>query len=125
MNLQIRTGDGQEIAGLYRWLARDHALSRQATLEIGHAEVAPGQMNSGLLDVINVVLSNGIALMGLVTAIKAYRQTIRQQAPAARRPVVVIIVPAGRFEIEDETDPEQIIKALGALLVASSDEHTR
>jgi hypothetical protein len=125
VNLQIRTEDGGEIAGLYRWLTRDRAIGSQATLEVGHAETVPGQMNAGVLDVINVVLSNSVALVGLVTAIKGYRLAARQQASAAPQPPVVIIIAGGRVEIDDDTDPEQIIKTLGTMPAASSGEHTR
>jgi hypothetical protein len=79
------SSDGTEITSLYRWLAQDPDVRRDAKVTIVPAPSRPGGMSGGL-EVVNVVLSNTIALSSLVVAVASWIGSRR----APSRPVVRI-----------------------------------
>lgn len=113
MDLRIWVEDdnsGEQIRQLYRWLGRDARLARQATVQPG-GKPQPGQMSGASLELINLILSNGIALGSLVTAITAFCKSAR--SPARPEPVVVVVregQPSVR--ITGATDVAQVVAAL-------------
>ncbi|MFG2092992.1 hypothetical protein [Streptomyces sp. NPDC048612] len=97
-------GDGGEAEGavsLYRWLAAEPELRGQARMSLEAEQAEPGHMG-GALDLVNVVLSNGIALGSLITAVATWRES-RPRAPQIRLErdgVVVTVQDASPEEIE-------------------------
>ncbi|MEU5989023.1 hypothetical protein ABZ806_08600 [Spirillospora sp. NPDC047418] len=78
------SSDGTEITSLYRWLAQDPDVRRDAKVTIVPGPARPGDM-SGALEVVNVVLSNAIAFSGLVVAVAAWIGSRRSSSgPAVR-----------------------------------------
>lgn len=65
------SSDGTETASLFRWLAQDPDVRRDAKVTIVPGPARSGEM-SGSLEVVNVVLSNAIAFSGLVVAVAAW-----------------------------------------------------
>ncbi|MET0425707.1 MAG: hypothetical protein ABW046_17700, partial [Actinoplanes sp.] len=70
-----------EVGSLYRWLALDPQVRQEATVSLRPAPPADGEMG-GALEVINVVLSNSIAVGGLLVAVSSWRKS-RPRAPRA------------------------------------------
>ncbi|MEU9075726.1 hypothetical protein ACFYUY_27225 [Kitasatospora sp. NPDC004745] len=71
-----REGEQAEAAGsLRRWLLAEPEL-RGSEVRAGAADPAEGRMGE-VLEVVNVVLANGIALAGLVTAVATWRDARR------------------------------------------------
>ncbi|MGK8506055.1 effector-associated constant component EACC1 [Nocardia asiatica] len=66
-------------SSLYRWLAADPDVSRNATIALGD-DKEPGGMG-GTLEVVNVVLGNAISLSSLLVAIASWRNS-RPQPPS-------------------------------------------
>ncbi|MEU8681202.1 hypothetical protein [Streptomyces sp. NPDC048611] len=100
-------GDGGEAGAaegtvsLYRWLAAEPELRGQARMSLEAEQAEPGHMG-GALDLVNVVLSNGIALGSLITAVATWRES-RPRAPQIRLErdgVVVTVQDASPEEIE-------------------------
>lgn len=73
------TVEGEDATSLHRWLTRDPDVAGHATVRLGGAP-RPGEMSGGALDLVNVVLGNGIALTNLLVAVAAWRAT-RPRAP--------------------------------------------
>ncbi|NEA29646.1 hypothetical protein G3I70_45165 [Actinomadura bangladeshensis] len=73
------SSDGTETASLYRWLAQDPDVRRDAEVTIVPAPARPGDMG-GSLEVVNVVLSNAIAFSSLVVAVAAWIGSRRSSA---------------------------------------------
>ena len=67
------SADGTEITSLYRWLAQDPDVRRDAKVTIvpAPAPPQPGEMSCAL-EVVNVVLGNAIALSSLVVAVASW-----------------------------------------------------
>lgn len=67
------SSDGTEITSLYRWLAQDPDVRRDAKVTIVPAPASPqpGGMSCAL-EVVNVVLGNAIALSSLVVAVASW-----------------------------------------------------
>lgn len=67
------SSDGTEITSLYRWLAQDPDVRRDAKVTIvpAPAPPQPGGMSCAL-EVVNVVLGNAIALSSLVVAVASW-----------------------------------------------------
>ncbi|MFE7182610.1 effector-associated constant component EACC1 [Streptomyces erythrochromogenes] len=100
------------VGELYDWLRRDGELRRVATVSrvTGHA---PGTM--GALDVIDVVVGQGIAAVNLGVAYATWR--------AARRtaPGLVVTLPGGTVTVTVIDDgPEALERILAALREASA-----
>lgn len=95
---------------LYRWLTDDPDVRRDATLSFASGQ--PGDMG-GALEVINVVLSNTIALSSLVLAIATWRGSRRNS------PTVEIERDGVRVMINEDS-PEAIQRVLKALSAQDS-----
>jgi hypothetical protein len=70
-------GDPAAITSLFRWLARDPEVRRHAEVSLDSGGSA-GEM--GALDVINIVPTQGVGLLGLALAYAAWRDS-RAKAP--------------------------------------------
>lgn len=64
------SGDGA-LTSLFRWLAQDPDVRRDAEVAIGSSAGRPGDMG-GALEVLNIVLSNSIALGSLIVAVGSW-----------------------------------------------------
>ncbi|MER5984686.1 hypothetical protein [Streptomyces sp. NPDC001787] len=98
--------DHRELLALRTWLNRSDDLRGRAGLA-PQGPLSPGDMGAGL-DLINVVLSNGIALGSLVTAVATWRAT-RPGRPAVRVEVNGVTVTV------DTDDPETLTRVTEAL----------
>lgn len=78
-------GDAGEFASsLYRWLAAEPELRAGTDLSLRPGRPGPGPGHMGeALDIVNVVLTNGIALGSLVTAVASWRGS-RPRPPQVR-----------------------------------------
>lgn len=67
--------EGENLASLYRWLTDDPEL--QGSTRIDFAAAGGGELGrmGASLDVINVLLSNSIALAGLIVSYRAWRDS--------------------------------------------------
>ncbi|MFE2498494.1 hypothetical protein ACFXKX_35460 [Streptomyces scopuliridis] len=74
--------DDQLSTSLYRWLTQDPEVSRHATISLVPEESRAGDMG-GALDVINAVVTHGIALGNLALAVATWRAS-RPAAPVVR-----------------------------------------
>ncbi len=101
-------GDDEMLVEVYRWLARDPELAHRARLTLVPAPPESGRMG-GAFEVINVVLTDGIGLGGLVTAILSYRHSLRQSRPKG---VVRLERDGLVVTIEPGADVTEIVKAL-------------
>ncbi|MDR7276370.1 effector-associated constant component EACC1 [Catenuloplanes atrovinosus] len=92
---------------LYRWLTLDPDVRRHATVTLPSAPPRPGGMG-GALDVINVVLGNGIALSSLLVAVSAWRES-RPRPPVTR-------IERGDVSITiEDASPETVRRIVDAL----------
>lgn len=84
MELNVLVGDGtdhQATNSLYRWLCRDDDLGRGDSQITRANPIPPGGL--GGLEMINVVLSNSIALGALIVAVAGWRAS-RPRGPVVR-----------------------------------------
>lgn len=80
MEIDIALGEGStDASSLRRWLMAEPELRSHAVVSVKPAAQEQGLMG-GALDVVNVVLSNSIALGSLITAVAAWRGS-RPRAP--------------------------------------------
>lgn len=103
------SSDGTETASLYRWLAQDPDVRRDAEVTIVPAPARPGDMG-GSLEVVNVVLSNAIAFSSLVVAVAAWIGSRRSSSG----PVVRIERDGAAVTISADS-PEAVREVLRAL----------
>lgn len=97
--------DNTSGTSLYRWLAQDGEIKRQASISLGDPE--PGEMG-GALEIVNIILSNSLALSNLVVAIAAWRAT--------RRSTTKVVIEQGTHRVVIEGDsPEAVERAITAL----------
>ncbi|MGX5393963.1 hypothetical protein [Streptomyces sp. 404i] len=85
MRVNVTFGEGTggaEAASLRRWLMAEPELRGRARFSPGAELPAAGHMGDGL-ELVNVVLANGIALGSLITAIAAWRGS-RSRPPQVR-----------------------------------------
>ncbi|MER5996721.1 effector-associated constant component EACC1 [Streptomyces viridosporus] len=76
---------GGEAEALLRWLHEERDLYGQARVSLGGAHPPPpGGMGGSTLEIVNVVLSNSIALGSLVTTLVAWRSSRPASPPAVR-----------------------------------------
>ncbi|MEU6117267.1 hypothetical protein ABZ840_22340 [Streptomyces sp. NPDC047117] len=87
---------------LYRWLLMDPELRGRAKASIAPAQPGQGHMG-GPLEVVNVVVSNTIALGSLLVAVGAWRGS-RPRAPEVRleRDGVVVTVQGSSPEVVEQ-----------------------
>lgn len=81
MEIRLEVDDEESLRQLYMWL-RDDDIRRSVPVRLTPTAPVPGQMG-GALEVINALVSNGIALGGLLMAIVAWRES-RPRAPRVR-----------------------------------------
>ncbi|MGW0814286.1 effector-associated constant component EACC1 [Streptomyces viridiviolaceus] len=80
MEIDIAVGEGpSDVSSLRRWLMAEPGLMGHAVISVRTGTEQPGAMGSGL-DVVNVVLSNSIALGSLLVAVATWRRS-RPRAP--------------------------------------------
>ena len=92
---------------LYRWLTLDPEVRRDATVRRVPAPAKAGDMG-GTLDVINVVLGNGIAIGSLLVAVAAWRES-------RPRPPVTRIERDGISIVIEDASPETVRRVVDAL----------
>ncbi|MFE0191052.1 hypothetical protein [Streptomyces sp. NPDC058989] len=111
----IVDGDDEEadssaasLTSLYRWLAQDPDVADQAEISLAPGRPGAGEMG-GAFEVINAVLTHGIALGSLAVACATWRSS-RPTAPAVRieRDGVTVTVEDGSPEAV-----RRIVDALG------------
>lgn len=107
------SGDDRESAliDLYRWLLRDADVSRHAT--VGLSADAPGGGTMGAIDVINLVVGQGLTALNLALSYAAWRNA-RPSTPA-----VTITVDGRSITVHDAS--EETVRRIVAEL-ASLDE---
>lgn len=101
---------GQEGAALRNWLGRDETLRGQAQVQVGDSS-RPGAMGQAL-ELVNVVLSNTLALANLLLAVAAWRQS------RPRRSTVRIEAYGSTFTLD--TDDPRAIEALARTLLQAA-----
>ncbi|MEV8318396.1 hypothetical protein AB0Q95_29975 [Streptomyces sp. NPDC059900] len=105
MELTLRVDEvvGGESEALFRWLHQEEELRGQARVTARAADI-PGAMG-GTLDVVDVVLSNVIALTSLLATLLAWRSSRPSPAPAVQLEVngVSVVV---------NTDDPEIVRSL-------------
>jgi hypothetical protein len=82
VSIRIDDRDDQPTGSLYRWLALDPQVRRETTVSIAPAPPGAGDMG-GAIDVINVILSNSIAVGSLLVAVSSWRES-RPRPPTIR-----------------------------------------
>lgn len=106
VEVTVSVGDGVEgvegAVSLYRWLVDEPELRGQAGVSLEAEPSEPGQMGGGL-ELVNVVLSNSIALGSLVTAVATWRGS-RPRPPQIRleRDGVVVTLQDGSPEAVEQ-----------------------
>ncbi|MFG1955948.1 hypothetical protein [Micromonospora sp. NPDC048830] len=110
LEVSIRVDDQ---GSLYRWLMLDPEVRRDATVTLTPAPPKAGEMG-GALDVINVVLSNGIAIGSLLVAVSSWRES------RPRPPVTRIERDGISIAIEDAS-PETVRRVVEALIDRPAD----
>ncbi|MEU5769736.1 hypothetical protein ABZ782_27850 [Streptomyces asoensis] len=112
--MQVRIGimeRGQESAliDLYRWLLRDQDVQRHTTLQWVPASPHSGTM--GVVDVINLVVGQGLTALNLALSYAAWRAA----RPAA--PSITISVDGGSLTVHDASEEtiRRIVAELGGL----------
>ena len=102
---------------LYRWLIADPELSGLARIAVVPTQSRPGHMGEAL-EVVNVVLSNTIALSSLLVAVSGWRGS------RARPPEVRLEREGVTVTVQDASPDrvEQILRALDADNSGSSRE---
>ncbi|MEV6050273.1 hypothetical protein [Streptomyces sp. NPDC052107] len=95
------SGEGLE-ASLRRWLAADPELRGEVAVVAPPGLPAPGAMGGGGLDVVNVVVSNAIALGSLLVALAGWRSARPRppQLTLERNGVVVTVHDASPETVE-------------------------
>lgn len=100
--------DDHAVTSLYRWLVQDADVRRHATVSLPPAPRRPGDMGGGTIELIDVLLGNGIGLAGLVLAVVSWRRS------RPRPPMTYIEHGDLRISVEDAS-PETIRALLAAL----------
>ncbi|WP_407288737.1 effector-associated constant component EACC1 [Streptomyces sp. BP-8] len=95
------------LTSLYRWLAQDPEVAQQAEISLDSGPVGAGDMG-GAFEVINAVLTHGIALSSLAVACATWRSS-RPTAPAVRIEIDGVTV-----TVEDGS-PEAVRRIVDAL----------
>jgi hypothetical protein len=107
VSIRVDGQDGQPAASLYRWLALDPQVRQETTMSITATPPGAGEMG-GALEVINVILSNSIAVGGLLVAVSSWRKS-RPRPPTTR-------IERDGFSITiEDASPETVRRVLDAL----------
>ncbi|MEV0114911.1 hypothetical protein AB0H77_16875 [Streptomyces sp. NPDC050844] len=111
MELALRVDGvvGGELEALRRWLVEERELRGRARVFMGE-ERNPGSMGASL-EAVNVVLSNSIALAGLLTTVVAWRSSRPAPPPAVRIEVNGVSV---TLNSEDPETLRALVATLGS-----------
>lgn len=117
MDIQISVveekDDDSTVASLYRWLAQDEELGRSVRFSRVGAAGRLGEMSSGL-ELINVIVSNAIALSSLIVALASWRES-------RATPSIISIQRNGVTIAIDDSSPECVQRAIAELSAIMSD----
>jgi hypothetical protein len=110
------SGDDRESAliDLYRWLLRDADVRRHATVSL--SSDAPSSGTMGAIDVINLVVGQGLTALNLALSYAAWRNA-RPSAPA-----VTITVDGGSVTVHDASE-ETVRRIVAALASQNEPRH--
>ncbi|MDX3714715.1 hypothetical protein PV733_38470 [Streptomyces europaeiscabiei] len=110
------SGNDREAAliDLYRWLLRDADVSRHATVDL--SSDAPGAGTMGAIDVINLVVGQGLTVLNLALSYAAWRNA-RPSAPA-----VTITVDGGSVTVHDASE-ETVRRIVAELAFLNEPQH--
>ncbi|MGC0211919.1 effector-associated constant component EACC1 [Streptomyces levis] len=107
---------GGEAEALLRWLREESDLHGQARVSFSGSQPPPlGGMGGSALEIVNVVLSNSIALGSLLTTLVAWRSSRPSPPPAVRIEVNGVPVTV------NTDDPEAIRLLIDTLRAAEAD----
>ncbi|MFE6913470.1 effector-associated constant component EACC1 [Streptomyces rubiginosohelvolus] len=115
--LQVDEVVGGESEALLRWLHQEEELRGRARMSAREADI-PGAMGGFSLDILDVVLSNSIALTSLAATVLAWRSSRPAPAPSVRFEVNGVAVTV------DTDDPETVRSLIETLRSAGSDAGT-
>ncbi|MDX3056072.1 hypothetical protein PV394_13145 [Streptomyces sp. NE06-03E] len=115
MELMLRVDEvvGGECEALLRWLHQDEELRGRARVSVRAADT-PGAMGGVSLDILDVVLSNSIALMSLAATVLAWRSSRPAPAPDVQFEVNGVSVTV------NTNDPETVRSLIETLHSAGS-----
>lgn len=99
----VGAAGSRECHALRSWLLRERELRATALVSPG-GPVGLGYMGAGELEILNVVLSNAIALGSLVTAVASWRAS-RPSRPSVR-------IEANGVAVTVDTDDPETLRAL-------------
>ncbi|WP_037683222.1 hypothetical protein [Streptomyces griseus] len=108
MELALKVDEvvGGDLEALLRWLHEERSLRGQARVFMGGAQPPPpGSMGGFPLEVVNVVLSNSIALGSLLTTLVAWRSSRPSPPPAVR-------IEVNGVPVTVDTDDPEVIRSL-------------
>ncbi|OKJ90725.1 hypothetical protein AMK31_03140 [Streptomyces sp. TSRI0107] len=109
------SGQGAALIDLYRWLRRDPDVHRHAA--VGLAPSAPGSGTMGAVDVIELVVGQGLTALNLALAYAAWRRT-RHSAPP-----LTIHVNGGSLTVHDAS--EETVRRIVAELSSLEEREAR
>jgi hypothetical protein len=114
LRISVDSDDGgQGLLSLHQWLRQDEELSGRSTIKLESGAAATGHMGA-VLDVINIVVGDGVAIGGLIIAYLSWRDS-RHSQPNARIEVnAVIITLAANEAVDVDSLAEAIRKTAGA-----------
>ncbi|MEV4508310.1 hypothetical protein AB0K00_05060 [Dactylosporangium sp. NPDC049525] len=105
MDISLEVDDEESLRMLYRWL-RDDEIRRTVPVTLAPTPPRPGEMGAAF-EVISAVVSNGIALGGLLVAVASWRGS-RPRAPRVR-------IRHGGTVVELDGSPDEIRRVVDAL----------
>ncbi len=109
MKIAIAANEADVLNEFYEWLRSDVAVARSA--DVGLADADPGSGHMGAADVINIVLSNTVALGSLAIAYASWRKS--RSEPPEQAPALTFAVNNVTIVVRD-ADPETIERLTAA-----------
>ncbi|MFB8141335.1 effector-associated constant component EACC1 [Streptomyces parvus] len=104
--LTVDEAFGGEAETLLRWLREERDLHGQARVSLGGTHPSPpGGMGGSALEIVNVVLTNSIALGSLVATLVAWRSSRPAPPPAVR-------IEVNGVPVTVNTDDPEVIRSL-------------
>lgn len=111
MNIEVTSVDPGDLSALYGWLVRDPDVRRHAQVRRQEAPARISEMGP-TLELLNVVLSNAVGILGLVTSVAAFRQGRR----GSGTPAPVITITHGSTRVVIDSDSPEVIQEAAAVL---------